>query len=280
MKRWLTTTLALLVCSAALRADVTIVQTTTVEGGMASMAASAGAGASMSPKLTTRVKGMKNRTDVETGPVVVSTIIDLISKQVIILNANQKTATIASSVPPAPPAGAAPVPPVTMTIDSSLTPTGKSQVIDGVKCDQFTFTTKMNMGEMTGAQMPPEAAAMMQGVMMLMDGSLWVAKDAPGAGEYMKFQKAAAAGDMATAALKASGVSVPGMDKLMKAMSSLEGLTYLTEMTIKIEGAGQVAEMMKQMGAMTVTTKVNSVTTDAISDDVFRVPEGYTVVKQ
>lgn len=121
---------------------------------------------------------------------------------------------------------------------------------------------------------------MMQGVMMLMDGSLWVAKDAPGAGEYMKFQKAAAAGDMATAALKASGVSVPGMDKLMKAMSSLEGLTYLTEMTIKIEGAGQVAEMMKQMGAMTVTTKVNSVTTDAISDDVFRVPEGYTVVKQ
>lgn len=281
MKRWLTTTLALLVCSAALRADVTIVQTTTVEGGMATMAASAGAGASMSPKLTTRVKGMKTRTDVETGAVTMSTILDLATKQVIILNPSQKTATIASAVPPAPPAGAtAPATDVKLSVESSITPTGKSQVIDGVKCDQFTFATKMNMGEMSGRQMPPEAAAMMQGVMMVMDGSIWVAKDAPGASEYVKFQKAAAASQMATAALNASGVSVPGMDKLMKAMSSLEGLTYLTEMTINIEGAGQMAEMMKQMGAMKVTTKVNSVTTDALSDDLFKVPEGYTVVKQ
>ena len=281
MKRWFTTTLAVLVCSAALRADVTIVQTTTVEGGMASMAASAGAGASMSPKLTTHLKGMKTRTDVETGPVTVSTILDLATKQLIVLNASQKTATIASAVPAAPPAGATPpAAEMKLSVDSSITPTGKSQVIDGVKCDQFTFTTKMNMGEMTGRQMPPEAAAMMQGVMMVMDGSLWVAKDVPGASEYVKFQKAAASSEMATAALGASGVSVPGMDKLIKAMSSIEGVTYLTEMTINIEGTGQMADMMRQMGAMKVTTKVNSIKTDAISDDLFKVPEGYTIVKQ
>lgn len=282
MKRWLTTTLALLVCSAALSADITIVQTTKVEGGMASMAASAGAGASMSPKLTTRMKGMKTRTDVQTGAVAVSTILDLATSQVIVLNASQKTATIASAVPPAPPAGAAsPATPVTMPkVEASVTPTGKSQVIDGVKCDQFTFTTKMNMGEMSGRQMPPEAAAMMQGVQMVMDGSIWVAKDVPGAAEYIKFQKAAASSDMATAALGASGVSIPGMDKLMKAMSAIDGLTYLTEMTINIEGTGQMAEMMKQMGPMKVTTKVDSVSTDALSDALFQVPEGYTVVKR
>ena len=51
-------------------------------------------------------------------------------------------------------------------------------------------------------------------------------------------------------------------------------------MTIKIEGTGQMAEMMKQMGPMKVTTKVSSITTDPISDDLFKVPEGYTVVKQ
>lgn len=284
MKRWLTTTLAVLVCSAALRADVTIVQTTTVEGGMASMAASAGAGASMSPKLTTHVKGMKTRTDIETGPVTVSTILDLATKQVIVLRADQKTATISSAVPPPtmPPSGAPPAAPdVTVPkVETSLRPTGKSQVIDGIKCEEFTFTTKMNMGEMSGRQMPPEAAAMMQGVMMVMDGSIWVAKDVPGAAEYLAFQKASTSGEMAAAAMNASGVSVPGMEKLVKAMSSLQGVTYLTEMTINVEGTGQMADMLKQMGAMKVTTKVNSIKTDAISDDLFKVPEGYTVVKQ
>jgi hypothetical protein len=285
MKRWFTTFLGVLVCSAALGADVTIVQTTKVEGGMASMAAQAGA-ANMSPKMTTRLKGSKTRTDVETGPVTVSTILDLTTKQIIILRADQKTATIVSAVPSStattPAAGTPPATPnVTLPkIDATMTPTGKSQVIDGLKCEEYTFTTRMNMGEMTGQQVPPEAAAMMQGVTMLMEGSMWVAKDVPGAPEYLAFQKAAASGEMATAAMGASGVNIPGMEKLMKAMSAVQGLTYLTEMTINIEGTGQIAEMMKQMGAMKITTKVNSITTDAVSDDLFKVPEGYTVIKQ
>jgi len=289
MKRWLTTTLAVLVCSAALRADVTIVQTTTIEGGMAAMAASAGGGP-VSPKLTTRLKGMKSRTDVETGPVTVSTIIDLATKQIIVLRADQKTATIVTAMPPPagappavpPPAGAPPTtPPVALPkVDATVTPTGKSQVIDGLKCDEYTFTTRMEMGEMTGRQMPPEAAAMMQGVTILMQGSMWVAKDAPGGAEYVAFQKAASSGELAAAAMGASGMSLPGMEKLMKAMSSVEGLTYLTEMTLNIQGTGQVADMMKQMGPMKISTRVNSVNNEPLSDDLFKVPEGYTVVKQ
>ena len=281
MKRWLTTTLAVLVCSAALRADVTIVQTTTMEGGMASMAAASGAG-NISPRLTTRVKGMKGRTDIETGPVTVNTIVDLVNKQVIILRADQKTATMVSPVPP--PAAGTPgaAPNVTMpaNIDAAVAPTGKSQVIDGFKCDEFTFTTRMSMGEVTGRQMPPEAASMMQGVTMVMAGSMWVAKEAPGAAEYVAFQKAAASGELAAAALGASGMSVPGMEKLTKAMSSINGLAYLTEMTINIEGTGQVADMMKQMGPMKITTRVNSIKSEPLSDDLFKVPEGYTVIKR
>ena len=282
MKRWLATTLAVLVCSAALRADVTIVQTTTVEGGMAAMAAQAQGGASMSPKMTTRLKGQRTRTDVETGPVNVATIMDLAAKQVIILRHDQKTATISTVPPSTTPEAAAAAKDVAANVklDATVTPTGKSQVIDGLKCDEYTFTTKMNMGEMSGRQVPPEAAAMMQGVMMVMTGSMWVAKDAPGAAEFLAFQKAASANAMAVATAGASGVNIPGMDKLMKAMSEVQGLTYLTEMTINIEGSGQLADMMKQMGAMKVTTRVNSVKTDAITDDVFKVPEGYTVIKQ
>lgn len=280
MKRWFVTTLAVLVCSAALRADVTIVQTTTVEGGMAAMAAQAGGG-NMSPKMTSRVKGTKLRNDVETGPVAVITILDLETRQLTILRPDQKTATVVSASSAANPAGANPAATnLTMPkVDASVTPTGKSQMLDGFKCDEYTFTTRMNMGEMTGRQVPPEAAAMMQGVTMVMSGSMWVAKDVPGAAEYVAFQKKAS-GDMAAAAMGASGVNVPGMDKLMKAMSEVQGMTYLTEMTMNVEGTGQFADMMKQMGAMKITTRVSSINTEAISDDLFKVPEGYQVIKQ
>jgi hypothetical protein len=283
MKRWLVTTLAVLVCSAALGADVTIVQTTTVEGGMAAMAASSGA--NMSPKMTTRLKGSKSRTDVEAGPMTVTTIVDLAAKQMIILRADQKTALVTSVTPPAAATTTAETttaaPKITLPkVDGAITPTGKSQVIDGIKVEEYAFTTRMNMADMSGPKMPPEAAAMMQGVTMSMAGSMWVAKDVPGAAEFMAFQKSAAAGDMAMAAMGASGMNVPGMEKLVKAMAEVQGLTYLTEMTMSIEGTGQFAEMMKQMGPMKITTKVNSVSTDAVSDDLFKVPEGYQVIKQ
>ena len=281
MKRWLTTTLALLVCSAALRADVTIVQTTTIEGGMISAAAAAGA-ATPSPKMTTYVKGSKTRTDVETGPVQVSTILDLVTRQMIVLRPDVKTATVVSTAPPAgatppagPPAGSEAAAP---KAEGTFSPTGKSQVIDGVKCDEYSFATRIDIGEMSGRQVPAEAMAMMQGVIMVMQGSTWVGKEAPGAAEYNAYQKAASSPELQAAAFGAAGVNIPGLEKMMKGMSSLSGIAYLTEMTITVEGSGQFAEMMKQMGAMKLTSKVNSITTTALSDDLFKVPEGYSVI--
>lgn len=276
MKRWLTTFLAVLISAAVLRADVTVVQTTTVEGGMAAMA-----GATVSPTVTMRVKGMKSRTEIDAAPVSVVTIVDLATRQVTTLRPDQKTATIVSSTPPPAAGPGSPVAPQIRLggIDGSVKPTGKSRVIDGIKCDEYAFTTNMNMGEMTGAQMPPEAAAMMQGMTMVMAGSMWVAKDVPGAGEFVAFQKAAASANLAAAAAGASGVSVPGLDRMMKAMGSIDGMAYLTEMTMTVEGTGQIADMMKQMGAMKITTKTTSVKSDPLSDDLFKVPEGYTVAK-
>lgn len=278
MKRWFTTFAALLFCSAALRADVTIVQTMTMEGGMAAMAQAAGQ--NMSPKVTMRVKGTKMRSDVEMGTITMATIVDLAAKELTVINDAQKSATVKSMAAPAA-GGATPPPSVTgPTVDGSVKATGKSQTIDGVKLDEYSFTTSMDMASMSGAQMPPEAAAAMQGLKMNMTGSIWVAKEMQGATEYLAFQKAAASSDMAGAAMGASGVSIPGMDKLMKAMGAVSGLAYLTDMNMTIDGTGQLAEMMKQMGAMKITVKVNSVTTDAIADDQFKVPAGYTITKQ
>jgi hypothetical protein len=274
MKRWLPTVVVFALCSVAVRADVTIVQSTTVEGGMAAMAG----GNTLSPKMTARVKGRKLRNDVEVGENLISTILDLASKEMILIHHDQKSATVTS------PASAAAKPSANVTLpemDTKVTPTGKSQVIDGIKCDEYSFTTSMNMGEMTGPQMPPEAATMMKDMRMNMSGSLWVAKDPPaGAAEYVAFMKDASSSDMAAIAASASGVNIPGLDKMMKAMSNVDGMPYLTEMTLTIDGPGQIAEMMKQMGPMKVTTRVTSVKTDPIPADQFQVPAGYTTIKQ
>jgi hypothetical protein len=277
MKRWSATLLALTVCSVIVHADVTIVQKTTAEGGMAAMAQAQGG--IPTPTITTRIKGTKGRTDIDMGnsnfPGAVSTISDAAAKQVILLDHNQKTARVSSGAPAAP--ANAPKPPV--DIDSSVTATGKSQTIDGMKCDEYTFTTSLNLSQMGGAQVPPEAAAAMQGIMMVMKGSMWVAKDVPGAAEYAAYQKAMSAADLATAAMGATGVNLPGMDKMAKAMAGVQGVPVLTEVTMSIEGEGQMADMMRQMGAMKVTTKVLSVKTDAITDDIFQVPAGYQTIK-
>ena len=135
------------------------------------------------------------------------------------------------------------------------------------------------MGAMSGGQLPPETGAMLQGMKMLMAGSVWVAKDAPGAADYIAFQKAAASSDTAAIGAAAAGVSIPGLEKIMKAMSSIEGLAYLTEMTMTVEGSGQIADMMKQMGAMKMISRLKSVKTDPLSDDLFKIPEGYTTTR-
>jgi hypothetical protein len=281
MKRWFATTLAVVLLSTALRADVTIVQSTSVEGGMAAMAAAAG-GANLNPKLTTRVKGMKQRIEME-GPVSVVTIIDLNTKEVIVLNVAQKAATI-MPIPAATATTTATTttaPPVTVgNVDGSVKPTGKSQVMEGVKTEEVAFTASLDMAQMGGAQLPPEAVAMMQGIKMIMDGSMWVAKDAPGAREYVAFQKAAAAGNMASAAMGGAGLKIPGMENLTKAMAAVDGVTMLTEMTMTVEGSGPMADMMRQAGPMKVTSKVTSITADPLSDDLFKVPEGYTITKR
>lgn len=278
MKRWFTTFAVVALCSAVLRADVTLVQTTSIEGGMAAMAPP---GANTSSKSTVSIKGMKERREISGGPISLITIVDAAAKQIVVLRPDQKTATIVSPVKPPVTGTTSPVtPPVSLAVDAVVTPTGKSQVIDGVKCDEHTFTTTMDLSGMGGAQAPPEAAAMLQGIKMNVAGSMWVSKEVPGGAEYVAFQKAAATSELTAAAMGAAGMSMPGMEKMIKAMGSVDGLAYLTEMTMTVEGSGQIADMMKQMGAMKIITKVNSVSVDPISDDLFKIPEGYTVVKQ
>lgn len=271
MRKWLAVMAVCAISAVSLRADVTVTTIMTMEG-----AAAANLPPGSLPKITLRIKGMKSRSDIETAGTSVSVITDLTTKQVITLMPSSKTATVTTAESVA--AGGAPI--AMPKVDASLKATGKSQTIEGVVCDEHTFTMLLDMSSMAGAQMPPEAAEMLKGVKMAMNGSIWVAKSAPGVAEIMAFNKAALASGLIAAVSGVKPGQPGGMEQLMNAAASAPGLPYLTEMTMEMQGEGPMVEAMKQMGAMKMVQKVATVSTDAISDDLFKVPEGYTTDKK
>jgi hypothetical protein len=267
MKRWLATVLLLAFLSTIVRADVTVVQTIAMEG-----AAMAMGGAPASSTMTSRVKGMKGRLELDAGGQTMVTIADVVARQVTLLRSEDKTAKSLTD-------GAAPVDlPAGAKIEAAAKASGKSQTIDGLKCEEYVFTATMNLADVAGRQMPPEMAAMAKDLTVALTGSIWVATDAPGAAEFVAYQKAVAKADLVKVI---SGGKVPGLDRMIKAISSVDGIAYLTETNIAIDGTGPMADMLRQtgLGTMKVAIKTTSISVDALSDDLFKVPEGYTVVK-
>jgi hypothetical protein len=266
MKHLLATAFVILFCTAALRADVTITMVTSVQGGMTAMAG----GNTPTPTMTTRIKGRKARVDVDVMGQTITSLADLAAKQVLMLHADTKTAQVIATSD-----GSIPLP----KVGATFTPTGNSKTIDGISCDEFTFTMTMSMAEMAGnSQMPPQAAEMMKDLQMAMNGSVWMTKTAPGAAEYVAFHKAAIEANLG-AILTGGMSSLPSMEKAMQTFRGGEGIPYLTEMTMTVDGTGQIAEMMRQAGPMTVTTKVSKISIETIADDVLTLPADYKVVK-
>lgn len=267
MKKWIATAALAAMTVAPLRGDVMLVQTMTIEGAAAAMLGNA-----QLPRMTMRIKGQKSRADIEVGGQTIIAITDLAAKQVILLNSATKTATV-STPETVMPAGM-PMP----KIDVSFKPTGKSQVIEGQQCEEHAIRIQLNMAEATGGQMPPEAAAMMKDVQMIMDGSIWIAPSAPGSAEFAAFNKAAMSSNLLAAVMGMSGAgkSAPGFDKLLEAAANAAGLPYLTDINMRFEGSGPMVDAMKQMGPIRMIQKTVSVSTDPIADTLFQVPEGYT----
>ena len=203
MRKWFATVAICAISLVTVRADITMIQTMTMEGGAAAMMPPG-----QLPKITMRIKGMKARSDIEAGGMTVTAISDLDAKQVILLMPNTKTALL---ITPQTVAGGGPPLPVP-AMDLSLKPTGKSQPIDGVACDEFALDFSMNMAEAGGTQMPPEAREAMKDVRMVLNGSLWVAKSAPGAAEWMAFNKAALDSQLLTAVSGIKPGQPGGMD--------------------------------------------------------------------
>jgi hypothetical protein len=275
MKRITFTAALCVLCLATLRADLTLTQTITIEGQMAAML-----GGAQMPQLTMRIKGTKARSDVEAMGQTVTAITDLAQNQVIVLDHRTKTAKMMSSTD----TGS-----VSPRIDVSFKPTGKKQTIDGAPCDEHTFLMAISMAEFTGVPMPPDAAksqtdpqsaaAVLKDVRMVLNGTIWIAKTAPGAEEYTAFTRAALKSGLFSAASGMKAGQSGGFDKLLAAQASAPGLPYLSEIALTFEGTGPVVDVMKQMGPTKIIQKTASVSTAAIADDMFAIPAGYTVAK-
>lgn len=266
MKRVCTTIAIAALCVATVRADVSVTQTITLEGPMA------GAMGGSQPTMTTKIKGNKSRFDMSAGPVNMSSIVDLDARQVIMLNAADKTAQIINVTPTA---GATPNVPAS-AIDVQFKATGNKRTIAGVSCEDHTFSMAIDMSQVGGAQVPPETAKMMEGVKMVANGVTCVAKEGKGVAEFVAFQKSAAQSGIAAMGGPAGG----GMDKLMAAATSAPGLPYLTEMTMTFEGTGPMVDMMKQMGGMKMVQTTTAVSTDALAEDLFKAPADYKITEK
>src|SRR5688572_705683 len=132
MRRWIATAGIAALCIAPVRADVTVTQTTTFEGGAA--AAMQGA----TPKMVMRIKGTKMRTDVEAMGQTTVVIVDVATKQTTVLDAATKTAQVMSAE-----AMAALLPGTVPKVEATFTATGQTRTIEGTQCSEHTFTMKM-----------------------------------------------------------------------------------------------------------------------------------------
>ena len=305
MKRSPTTLLVIALCSAAVHADVTVVQKTTVETRAAVGVAGAGGAP---PTITTRIKGMMSRRDVDTGATGqgaanTSTIIDVAARKVIILDHNRKTVRIWTQ-------GAKPLAPAPATKANGVrglkadpaTSSGKSQTIDGLACDEYTFKTFASLTEFaSGWEMPavtaardrrseqvvgPDLAAagdveQVNDQFLVVKGSVWVSKDGPGVAEYSQYQKALAAAQIPDIEIGANGVQIVRSGKVAMEMQRIHGIPVLSVIGLSVDDRDRDPgiQILQMFGDTTMTTKLLSVKTDAIGDDAFKVPDGYRIIK-
>ena len=226
-------------------ADVTVTMAVSINAGPMVMTTTS----------VTWIKGMKARTDASVMQQDTSVFLDLASKQM--LMANHSTTTIAD-----PQSMMANLPMSFGEITLSFEPSGQTKEILGRTCGGYkvSMSIPMTIGE--------------ESVTMKGTGMVWLAKDGPGVEEFKALNKAAAAAGLSTGGMN-MGPQAKGMLELQKAMAE-RGVMFEQEIQMTMEGTGQMAQAMGQMGNMSTSMKVTAITTDPIPDDKFVLPAGYT----
>jgi hypothetical protein len=248
MKRAAVTLLVLLVCTVShASADLGMTMTMSMNAG----------GMAMNGQMETRIKAMKMRSDVKMMQQDMSVFFDAAGKELLMVNHTTREIT---NTDPAALAGKFPV--SFGEVSVGMKPTGQTKELLGRICQGYAIdmTVPMTVGTET--------------LVMKMSGTVWIADKGPGVEEYKALTKAASESGFSTAFM-AQGPTTKGMVEMQKAMAEA-GIPLSQEFQMTMEGTGQAAAALAQMGNMTMVTTVTALTTDPIAEEVFALPAGYT----
>jgi hypothetical protein len=214
-------------------------------------------GMALTSEMQTRMRGTKMRADVKLMQQNMSIFFDAATKQV--LMANHVTKEISN---PNPGAMSGNFPVAFGDAVVTMKPTGQTKELLGRTCQGYAveMTVPMTLNADT--------------ITMRMSGTLWISDKGPGVEEYRALSRAAAESGFSTSFM-AQGPAMKGMVEMQKTMAEA-GIPIAQEFHMSMEGTGQAAAMLAQMGNMTVSTVVTALSTDPIADDVFTLPDGYT----
>jgi len=269
-------TLALLACLAArpAHADLTIKSTVKATGPatMAGQSVSSIKGTKMRVETTMSGEMAAKMPNAQPGqPVKTVTIVDAAIRQMIVLDAATKTATVYDLSKMAEQMQQAGGP---GDVKVSMTPTGQTRQILGRTCTEYTLSVSM-------AVTPPTGGPSMT---ITLGGPTWIARDAPGTSDFTAFYKAAGeSGLFFQPGGGRGGAMNPqtrGMAAMYKALADTGGIPYEQVIQVTIGAEGQMADMMKRMGQPGTTMTVTGASTDPIPDELFAIPAGYTTKKQ
>ena len=246
MKRFALVLVVLALMAPPAFADVTVTMSVSITGPMAA-----------NGTIVSSLKGAKARSDAKMMGQDVSILVDAATRQQWMINHTTK------QIEPMNPQQALAGMPITFgDAKVSVTATGQTKEILGRVCQGFNVeaSVPMTLGGET--------------LTMKLTGPTWIAKDGPGVAEYRAAQKVFADVGLSMSPL-AQGPQGKAMTEVTKALGDA-GLVMEQEIRITMEGTGQVAQLMGQMGNMTMTLKVTEIATDPIPDEKFAFPEGYT----
>lgn len=239
--------LALLAAASPASADLGMTTTMSMNAG----------GMAINATMETRLKATKMRADVKLMQQDMSILFDTADKQVLMVNHVTREITTAD---PSALGGNFPVTFGDATV--SLKPTGETKEILGRTCQGYALdmTVPMTVGS--------------ESITMRTFGTIWIAGQGPGVDEYRAISKAAAESGFSTSFM-AQGPTMKGMVEMQKTMAEA-GIPLSQELHTSLEGTGQAAAALAQMGNMTMAMTVTALSTDPIPDEVFALPAGYT----
>ena len=149
-----------------------------------------------------------------------------------------------------------------------LTPTGRRHQLQGWNCAESGIHVAM----------PAELAG--ETVSFEMDGTIWLAKNAPEQGDTAAFVKAAQEPDffmgIPVLAKKSPG-QAKGLSEVVKRLAPL-GLLCAVDVETRYQGTGRMAELSRKMASRIAVT-YDKYVTDTLKDEVFEIPKGYRVVR-